>query len=174
MGRRGFPVLSWFFCLWGGSLPHYMPWWYPVGVLDASVGYTYLHALFSHFQLKFWIPYESLTMGPWCSNYSYCATLFRKIWTQVLHRFKSCSWWVGDLRCWEFLTCSRLEIKLNAFPSSTIPLKQFIVIFIFLSEEVMKYLMVFINYQSRVSLVQNYEVVSWLAQSNEYQEILET
>ena len=67
-----------------------------------------------------------------------------------------------------------LEIKLNAFLRSTILQKQFIIIVICLNEGAMKYLIVFINYQSRVSLIQNSVLVSWIGQSNEYQEILET
>ena len=34
----------------------------------------------------------------WCSGYHYCTTSFNKARTQVLHRFKSCLWHVGDLR----------------------------------------------------------------------------
>ena len=35
---------------------------------------------------------------PWCSGYHYRTTSFDKVRTQVLRRFTSCSWRVGDLR----------------------------------------------------------------------------
>ena len=41
---------------------------------------------------------------PWRSGYHYCTTSFSKTWTQVLRRFKSCSWRVGDSRWWGSLT----------------------------------------------------------------------
>ena len=130
---------------------------------------------FLHFQLNFWISYESLTVTPWCSNYQYCTTSFNKVWTQVLHRFKS-FYGVSEIcdveNFWQW--SQLLEIKLNAFLRSTILQKQFIIIVICLNEGAMKYLIVFINYQSRVSLIQNSVLVSWIGQSNEYQEILET
>ena len=40
----------------------------------------------------------------WCSGYHYCTTSFNKAWTQVLRRFKPCSWRVGDSQWWGFLT----------------------------------------------------------------------
>ena len=40
----------------------------------------------------------------WCSGYHYCITSFIKTWTQVLHRFKSCSQHVGDSQWWRSLT----------------------------------------------------------------------
>ena len=40
----------------------------------------------------------------WCSGYHYCTTPFSKASTQVLHRFISCSWCVGDSRWWGSLT----------------------------------------------------------------------
>ena len=43
-------------------------------------------------------------MAPWCSGYHYFTTSFNKAWTQVLRRFKFCSWRVGDSRWWESLT----------------------------------------------------------------------
>ena len=36
----------------------------------------------------------------WCSGYHYCTTSFNKAWTQVLCRFKSCSWHAEDSRWW--------------------------------------------------------------------------
>ena len=39
-------------------------------------------------------------MAPWSSGCHYCTTSFNKVWTQVLCRFKSCSWRVGDARWW--------------------------------------------------------------------------
>ena len=41
---------------------------------------------------------------PWCSAYHYWTSSFNKAWTQVLHRFKSCSRRVGDSRWWGSLT----------------------------------------------------------------------
>ena len=38
------------------------------------------------------------------SGYHYCITSFKKVWTQVLRRFRSCSRHVGDSRCWGSLT----------------------------------------------------------------------
>ena len=43
-------------------------------------------------------------MAPWCSGYHHYTTLFNKVSTQILCRFKPCSWRVGDLRWWEYLT----------------------------------------------------------------------
>ena len=43
-------------------------------------------------------------MVPWWSCYYYCTTSFNKAWSQVRHRFKSCSWRVGDSRWWRSLT----------------------------------------------------------------------
>ena len=43
-------------------------------------------------------------VAPWCSGYHYCTTSFNKAWTQVLHRFKSCSQRVGDSWWWGSLT----------------------------------------------------------------------
>ena len=40
----------------------------------------------------------------WCSDYLYRTTWFNKDWTHVLHRYKSCSWRVGDSRWWDSLT----------------------------------------------------------------------
>ena len=39
-----------------------------------------------------------------CSGYHYCTNSFIKAWTQVLRRFKSCSWRIGYLRWWGSLT----------------------------------------------------------------------
>ena len=42
-------------------------------------------------------------VAQWCSGYHYCTTSFNKTWTQVLCRFKPCSWhvlgsrWSGSL-----------------------------------------------------------------------------
>ena len=70
----------------------------------------------------------TLFVVPWCSGYHYCTTSFNKAWTQVLRRFKSCLWCVGDLRWW-----GSLKIRLNAFRWSTIPQKQFIIIIIIIN-----------------------------------------
>ena len=43
-------------------------------------------------------------MASCCSGYHHCTTSSNKAWTQVLHRFKSCSWRVGDSRWWGSLT----------------------------------------------------------------------
>ena len=43
-------------------------------------------------------------MALWCSGYHYCATSFNETWTQVLRRFKSCLWHVGDSQWWGSLT----------------------------------------------------------------------
>ena len=45
-----------------------------------------------------------VVVAPWCSGYYYCTTSFNKAWTQVLHRFKSCSQHVRDLQWWWSLT----------------------------------------------------------------------
>ena len=48
---------------------------------------------------------------PWCSVYHYCTTSFNKAWTQVLRRYKSCSWRVRDTRWWGSLTMVPAENK---------------------------------------------------------------
>ena len=84
-----------------------------------------LAGIYGHFemlyQLFFYVP-------PWCSGYHYWTTSFYKAWTQVLRRFKSCSWCVGDCDGEDLWQWSRLEIRLNTFRRSTIPQKQFIII----------------------------------------------
>ena len=40
---------------------------------------------------------------PWCSCYHHCTSSFHNAWTQVLCRFKSCSWHIKDLRWWRSL-----------------------------------------------------------------------
>ena len=64
----------------------------------------------------------------WCSGYHYCTMSFNKAWTQVLHRFKSCLWHVGDLWWWVSLTMVPAGNKTKQFSWSTIPQKQFIII----------------------------------------------
>ena len=59
----------------------------------------------------------------WCSGYHYCTTSFIKAWTQVLHRFKSCLWRVGDSRWWGSRTVVPAGNK-----ATTILQKQFIII----------------------------------------------
>ena len=73
--------------------------------------------------------YAQLIKAPWRSGYHYCTTSFKKVWTQALRRFKSCSprvrdsrWWRRDLWQWSWL-----EIKLNVFCQSTIPQKKIII-----------------------------------------------
>ena len=71
----------------------------------------------------------------WCSGYHYLLhnfIQFNKAWAQVLCRFKS-----SALACWRFEMVrisdngpSLLEVRLNPFRQSTIPQKQFIIIFI--------------------------------------------
>ena len=51
---------------------------------------------------KLWLGFYMLT--PWCSGIDYCTSIFNKTWNQVLGRFKSCSWHVGDSRWWGCLT----------------------------------------------------------------------
>ena len=44
-------------------------------------------------------------MALWCSGYHYDTTSFKKVWTQVLHRFKSYLWLCfRDYHWWESLT----------------------------------------------------------------------
>ena len=42
----------------------------------------------------------ALLVAPWCSGYHYCTSSFKKVWTQVLHRFKTCSQHARDLQWW--------------------------------------------------------------------------
>ena len=54
-----------------------------------------------------WWDYDGLNTracGSWGSGYHYCITLFNKNWTQVLHRFRLCSWHASDLRWSRHLT----------------------------------------------------------------------
>ena len=39
-------------------------------------------------------------VAPWRSGYHCCTASFNQAWTQVLRRFKPCSWRVGDSRWW--------------------------------------------------------------------------
>ena len=45
-----------------------------------------------------------LLVASGCSDYHYCITLFKKVLTQVLRRFKSCARRVRDSRWWGSLT----------------------------------------------------------------------
>ena len=69
-----------------------------------------------------------LTVAPWGSGYHYCITSFNKAWTQVLYRFKSCSWHVGDLWWRVSLTMvlagNKTKLLLQFNPTT----KQFIII----------------------------------------------
>ena len=56
-------------------------------------------------------------VAPWRSGYHYCTTSFIIVWTQVLHRFKSCSRCVGDLQWWRSLTVVPAENKATSFVS---------------------------------------------------------
>ena len=51
-----------------------------------------------------WLLHNIIQVVPWCSGYDYCTISFNKAWTQVLHRFKSCSQYVEDSWWWGFLT----------------------------------------------------------------------
>ena len=46
----------------------------------------------------------------WCSNYHYCTASFNKVWTQVLHRLRSCLWHVQGLIWWEIWQRSDSDI----------------------------------------------------------------
>ena len=58
-----------------------------------------------------------LVLVPWCSGYHYFTTLFKKAWTQVLHRFKPCSRRVGDSRWWGSLIMVVARIKAKRLSS---------------------------------------------------------
>ena len=73
--------------------------------------------------LDFW-PYF---VAPWCSGYHYCTTSFKKAWSQVLRRFKSRLWSVGDWRWWRSLTIVPAENKATHLYRPNIPQKQFII-----------------------------------------------
>ena len=73
-------------------------------------------------------------MAPWCSGYRNCTTAFNKAWTLRLCAGSSPARGVSETRNGEDLwQWSRLEISRNAFPQSTIPQKQFIIIIIIAS-----------------------------------------
>ena len=55
-------------------------------------------------------------MARWCSGYHYYTTSFKKPWTQVLRRFKSCSWRFNDLRWWGSLTMVPIQNKVKRPP----------------------------------------------------------
>ena len=71
-----------------------------------------------------------LTVAPWGSGYHYCTTSFNKAWTQVLYRFKSCSWHVGDLRWWVSLTMVLAGNTTKCLLPFNHTTKQFIIIII--------------------------------------------
>ena len=50
-----------------------------------------------------------------CSGYHYCTILIKRIKTQVLRKFKSCSWDVGSLRWWGSLTMALAGNKVKRF-----------------------------------------------------------
>ena len=66
----------------------------------------------------------------WCSVYDYCRTSFNKAWTQVMHRFKSYSWHVRDLRWWGSLAVVLAGNKAKRLSSVKHTTKQVIIIII--------------------------------------------
>ena len=88
-------------------------------------------ALFDDAKLRRSLEFNiSRNVAPWCSGYDYCTTSFTK------PEFRFCassnpSRGMSEIRGGEDLwQWSRLEIRLSAFRRSTIPQKQFIIIFI--------------------------------------------
>ena len=76
------------------------------------------------------LSYRNKSMD-WCSSFHYCTISFYKFWTQVLRRFKPCSWRVRDLRWWESLTVVLTGNNASClFRLSIIPQKQSIIIII--------------------------------------------
>ena len=69
-------------------------------------------------------------MALWCSGYHYCTTSFNKALTQVLHRFKSYSWRVGDSWWWASLAVVQAGNKAKCLSSVNHTTKQFIIIII--------------------------------------------
>ena len=72
-------------------------------------------------------------ISQWCSGYHYCITSLNKSWAQILWRFKSYSWHVGDLLWRKSLTMVLAE-RLNTFHWSTITQKQFIIFIIIIND----------------------------------------
>ena len=54
-------------------------------------------------------------VASWCSGYHHCTTSFKKVWTQVLRRFKSYSRRVRDSQSWGSLTMAPAENKAKRF-----------------------------------------------------------
>ena len=72
---------------------------------------------FTHFQLTaVCFSVSSIAIAAlWYSSYHYCATLFIKVWIQVLWKFKSCLWPVSDLRKWGSLKMISTGNKTKSF-----------------------------------------------------------
>ena len=81
-----------------------------VGSLKSRIQFFNLHKLLYHqntncltlLKIRLW--FAILSWNKWCSGYHYCTASLIKDSTQVLHRFKSCSQHVRDLRWWGSLT----------------------------------------------------------------------
>ena len=86
----------------------------PVGCfLEINLDYpNELHDLHNDYPL---VGEKKVTL--WCSGYHYCTASFNKAWTQILCRFKSCPWCVGDSRWWGSLTVVPARNKVKRLSS---------------------------------------------------------
>ena len=55
----------------------------------------------------------------WCNGLHYFTTSFKRVWTQVLRRFKSCSWHGGGLQWWE-LSANVPDVRDTAYICTTL------------------------------------------------------
>ena len=62
---------------------------------DCDFWYTYVN---------WWFLVHMCKVVMCCNGYHYCTISFNKTWTQVLHRFRSCSWHLRDSWWWGSLT----------------------------------------------------------------------
>ena len=51
----------------------------------------------------------SCFVAPWCSGYQCCTNSFNNAWIQVLHRFNSCTWHVGNSQWWGSLARNKAK-----------------------------------------------------------------
>ena len=83
--------------------------------------------------LKIWKIMFSRTscfVAPWCSGYQCCTNSFNNAWTQVLHRFTSCTCYVEDSRLRESLAIFQARNKAKCLSSVNHTTRHFIIIII--------------------------------------------
>ena len=79
--------------------------------------YIYIYIYMIYIDIYIYIYIYIYIMALWCSGYHYCTTSLNEAWTQVLHRFKSCSQRVKDSQWWRSLRIIQARNKAKCLSS---------------------------------------------------------